>query len=98
MNFAIDWLGRLNWQAFQHNLITDGGVATMVLSVVAVIAVLTYFKRWRWLWREWLTTVDPKKIGVMYIIVAWSCYCAVALTRRCYAPNKRRRWAPRMVS
>ncbi|MBI3589091.1 MAG: cbb3-type cytochrome c oxidase subunit I [Candidatus Liptonbacteria bacterium] len=31
---------------------------------------LTYRKRWRWLWREWLTSTDPKKIGVMYIIVA----------------------------
>ena len=29
-----------------------------------------YFGTWRWLWREWLTSLDPKKIGVMYIAVA----------------------------
>ena len=38
--------------------------------VVGVVAALTYFKKWRWLWQEWLTTTDAKKIGVMYIIVA----------------------------
>ena len=27
-------------------------------------------KRWKWLWNEWLTTVDPKRIGIMYIVVA----------------------------
>ena len=31
---------------------------------------ITYFKKWRYLWTEWLTSVDHKKIGVMYIIVA----------------------------
>jgi cytochrome o ubiquinol oxidase subunit 1 len=31
---------------------------------------ITYLKRWQWLWREWLTSLDPKKIGIMYIIVA----------------------------
>ncbi len=31
---------------------------------------MTYYKKWGWLWREWLTTVDHKKIGVMYIFVA----------------------------
>jgi cytochrome o ubiquinol oxidase subunit 1 len=31
---------------------------------------LTRFKKWRWLWDEWLTSTDPKKIGIMYVIVA----------------------------
>ena len=31
---------------------------------------LTYFKKWRWLWEEWLTTVDHKRIGIMYLICA----------------------------
>lgn len=48
-------------------------------GVVAIIAVilLTKFKRWGWafgivkyIWTNWLTSLDPKKIGVMYIIVA----------------------------
>ncbi|WP_336823948.1 cytochrome aa3 quinol oxidase subunit I [Sporosarcina sp. USHLN248] len=47
--------------------------AAMVMIVVvsvAIVAGLTYFKKWGYLWREWLTTVDHKKIGVMYIIAA----------------------------
>ena len=47
-----------------------GGVVGMTIATLAVVALLTYTKRWKWLWREWLTTVDPKKIGVMYILVA----------------------------
>jgi cytochrome o ubiquinol oxidase subunit I len=63
-------LGRLNGAAFHHGLVELSGIAVMVLTGLAVIAALTYFKKWKWLWREWLTTVDPKKIGVMYIVVA----------------------------
>ncbi|HWZ65438.1 MAG TPA: cbb3-type cytochrome c oxidase subunit I [Patescibacteria group bacterium] len=62
--------GRLDLSAFQHNIITLGGIATMGIAVVGIIASLTYFKRWKWLWEEWLTSLDPKKIGVMYLIVA----------------------------
>ncbi|WP_066383929.1 cytochrome aa3 quinol oxidase subunit I [Neobacillus mesonae] len=40
------------------------------LTVVAIIAGLTYFKKWGYLWREWLTTVDHKRIGIMYLISA----------------------------
>jgi cytochrome aa3-600 menaquinol oxidase subunit I len=40
------------------------------LTVVAVLAGLTYFKKWGYLWREWLTTVDHKRIGIMYLISA----------------------------
>ncbi|MCM3586768.1 cytochrome aa3 quinol oxidase subunit I [Mesobacillus maritimus] len=40
------------------------------LVVIAIIAGLTYFKKWGYLWREWLTTVDHKRIGIMYLISA----------------------------
>ncbi|MCM3668995.1 cytochrome aa3 quinol oxidase subunit I [Mesobacillus maritimus] len=40
------------------------------LTVIALIAGLTYFKKWGYLWREWLTTVDHKRIGIMYLISA----------------------------
>ena len=65
-----NFLGRLNMQAFQHDKVVMGGVAGMTLGLLGALALLTYLKRWKWLWREWLTTVDPKKIGVMYIIIA----------------------------
>lgn len=47
--------------------------AAMIMIALVSIAIpvaLTYFKKWGYLWREWLTTVDHKKIGVMYIIAA----------------------------
>src|SRR5882757_4553193 len=63
-------LGRLNVDALFNGPIVAFGQLTMLLGGLTVAALLFYFKRWKWLWREWLTTVDPKKIGVMYIIVA----------------------------
>ncbi len=42
----------------------------IVLVLVGIIFTLTYFKKWGWLWREWLTTVDHKKIAIMYLICA----------------------------
>ncbi len=42
----------------------------MVLIVLAILAYVTYVKKWRYLWNEWITTMDAKKIGIMYIIVA----------------------------
>lgn len=63
-------LGRLTLDALKHNPVTMGGVIGMVFGVLAIVGLLFYFKRWKWLWREWLTSVDPKKIGVMYLVVA----------------------------
>jgi cytochrome aa3-600 menaquinol oxidase subunit I len=40
------------------------------LTVIAIFAGLTYFKKWGYLWREWLTTVDHKRIGIMYLVSA----------------------------
>ncbi len=62
--------GRLNFDALPHDLITIGGVVGMIGGVLTVVAALTYFKLWKWLWREWLTSLDPKKIGIMYLFVA----------------------------
>jgi cytochrome o ubiquinol oxidase subunit 1 len=45
-------------------------VALEVLAVFAVLGAITYYKKWRYLWSEWLTTVDHKKIGIIYLIVA----------------------------
>lgn len=64
-------LGRLGWDALPHEIVTIGGVAGAGLGVLAIIVTLTYFKKWGWLWREWLTSLDPKKIGVMYLVVAF---------------------------
>lgn len=42
----------------------------IILATIGIIAVLSYFKLWKWLWDNWLTTVDHKKIGIMYLIAA----------------------------
>ncbi len=62
-------LGRLSWAAFPHEMIVLGGAVSMVGAVALIIAALSYFKLWTWLWREWLTSLDPKRIGVMYGVV-----------------------------
>lgn len=66
MNF---W-GRLNLDAFQHDALVNGAVIGMTLSSLAFVYWMTKKKKWGWLWKNWLTSLDPKKIGVMYIIVA----------------------------
>ena len=35
-----------------------------------IVGALTYTKRWGWLWREWVTSLDHKKIGIMYLAVS----------------------------
>lgn len=62
--------GRLTFDALPHDPIVLGGAISMGVIGIAVIAMLFYLKRWKWLYREWLTSLDPKKIGVMYIVVA----------------------------
>jgi cytochrome o ubiquinol oxidase subunit 1 len=62
--------GRLTLDAFPHEMITIGAAISLVVGGLVVAGLLFYFKRWNWLWRNWMTSLDPKKIGVMYIIVA----------------------------
>lgn len=63
-------LGRLNLDAVSHEPIIMGGVVSMILAIIGIVCLLTYFKKWKWLWNNWLTSLDPKKIGIMYLIVA----------------------------
>jgi len=67
MNFIF---GKLTWDALPHAWFTIGGTCAMAAMGIGTAALLTYYKRWTWLWREWLTSTDPKKIGIMYIVVA----------------------------
>lgn len=63
-------LGRLTLDALPKDLITIGGAIGMVMGLLTVLGLLVYFRRLGWLWREWLTSLDHKKIGVMYLVVA----------------------------
>jgi cytochrome o ubiquinol oxidase subunit I len=63
--------GRLTWDAIPlHEPILLVTFAMVALGGLTVLALLTRYKLWGYLWREWLTSVDHKKIGVMYIILA----------------------------
>ena len=42
----------------------------MLLAGFAVVGLITYHKKWTYLWKEWITSLDHKKIGVMYIALA----------------------------
>jgi cytochrome o ubiquinol oxidase subunit 1 len=53
-----------------HEPIIVGAGAFMALAVLVVLGTVTWMGKWRYLWSEWLTTVDHKRLGVMYIIVA----------------------------
>lgn len=63
--------GRLTIDDFHQDAIEAAAGISMVVAAFLIIGVLFYYKRWKWLWREWLTSVDHKKIGVMYLIVSF---------------------------
>jgi len=63
--------GKLTLEAIPyHEPIIVGAVGMMVLGGLGILALLTYFGKWKYLWNEWVTSVDHKKIGVMYVLVA----------------------------
>ncbi|MDP9807734.1 cytochrome o ubiquinol oxidase subunit 1 [Rhizobium tibeticum] len=63
--------GRLTLESIPyHEPILVVTFAVVALGGIALLGVVTYFKLWGYLWREWLTSVDHKKIGVMYVILA----------------------------
>ncbi|MEO8691543.1 MAG: cbb3-type cytochrome c oxidase subunit I [Candidatus Saccharimonas sp.] len=59
-------LGRFNLSYLPHDPITIGAAIGMPLILLLIIGLVTYFKKWKYIWREWITTVDAKKIGIMY--------------------------------
>ncbi len=61
--------GNLTLHAFKHDELQTMAGLSMILGGIFVAALLFYFKKWKWLWHEWLTSLDPKKIGIKYIVV-----------------------------
>ncbi len=70
MVFASALLGKLSWHVFPKDIVTLGAFVSIMLGGILVAALLTYFKKWGYLWRKWLTNTDHKKIGVMYVILS----------------------------
>jgi len=62
--------GRLGWESLPiHEPILVGTFLVVALAGLAILAAVTKYRLWGYLWREWLTSVDHKKIGVMYLIL-----------------------------
>jgi cytochrome o ubiquinol oxidase subunit 1 len=63
--------GKLSLSAIPfENPIIMGAVGGSILLAVAILALITYYRKWTYLWREWLTSLDHKRIGIMYILLA----------------------------
>ncbi|AGT08477.1 cytochrome o ubiquinol oxidase subunit I [Paracoccus aminophilus] len=62
-------LGRLNWSAIPQEPIVWATFAGVVLGGLVVLALLTKYRLWGYLWHEWFTSVDHKKIGIMYMVL-----------------------------
>ena len=72
--------GRLNLdsldflKAFLHpsmnDMILSGAAWAVIIGAVVTVALLTRFRLWGPMWSQWLVSVDHKKIGVMYIVLA----------------------------
>ena len=62
--------GRLTLESFPiHEPIILGTFIAVMLGGIALVGAITYFKLWKWLWTEWFTSVDHKKVGIMYMIL-----------------------------
>ena len=64
-------LGKLTWDALPlHDPIPLAAGGMVVLTIVGVFALVTLKGWWPVLWNDWITSVDHKRIGVMYVLLA----------------------------
>ena len=65
-----DVFGKLTIEAFKHDAIENGAGISIAITGFIILFLLFYYRGWQYLWREWITSVDHKKIGMMYIFMA----------------------------
>ena len=64
-------LGKLSWSAIPFDQPIPMAASLLItVGVFAVLGLVTWKGWWPYLWREWLTSVDHKRIGVMYVLLA----------------------------
>jgi len=64
--------GRLSLESLPlHEPIVVYTFVAVALGGIALLGVVTYYKLWGYLWREWFTSIDHKKIGIMYMILGF---------------------------
>ncbi|TGX54795.1 cytochrome o ubiquinol oxidase subunit I [Sphingomonas gei] len=62
--------GRLTFESFPlHEPILLVTFIVVGLLGLGLVGVVTKYRLWGWLWREWFTSIDHKKIGIMYMIL-----------------------------
>ena len=62
--------GRLSLEAIPyHEPILVATFAMVAIGGLAFLAVMFKFRLWGPLWRDWITSIDHKKIGIMYMIL-----------------------------
>ena len=69
----MDWslFGRLTLDALPlYSSVAVAGAAVTVGAAVAVLGIVARLGAWRYLWAEWITSLDHKRIGVMYVVLA----------------------------
>ncbi|WP_051927508.1 cytochrome o ubiquinol oxidase subunit I [Ruegeria halocynthiae] len=62
--------GKLSWGVFPfYEPIILYTFIVVAIGGGAVVGALTYFRLWGYLWKEWFTSIDHKKIGIMYMVL-----------------------------
>jgi cytochrome o ubiquinol oxidase subunit 1 len=63
--------GKLTWDAIPYTQPIPMAASLMVVVVILAVLAFTFAKGWwPYLWREWITSVDHKRLGVMYAVLA----------------------------
>jgi cytochrome o ubiquinol oxidase subunit 1 len=64
-------LGKLSWDAIPFDEpIVMGTLVVLGIAIVSILLLITIRGWWSYLWHEWFTSVDHKRIGVMYVLLA----------------------------
>jgi len=64
-------VGKLSWSAIPFGQpIPMAASLFVVIAILSTLSLVTFKGWWPYLWREWLTSVDHKRIGVMYVLLA----------------------------
>ena len=68
---AGPWLGKLSLSAFPTDSAVAMGAALIAIAgALGTAGYITWKGKWRYLWQEWFTSVDHKRIGIMYVVLA----------------------------
>lgn len=65
------FLGKLTLDAIPfHTPVIMAAASFMAIVFFGVLFLITFYKKWPYIWNEWVTSVDHKKIGIMYLLLS----------------------------